>query len=308
MRRRETKTAAQYDQDLRARQGKQVLWITPPEGVPIGFACAGLGARIGAQLLDLLVTYGGLIALLALVSYYSGMSQETANALFALFAFLIRIPYYILTELVWNGRTIGKRIAKIRVISINGRRLDPHQVVVRNLMKEAEVFTPIMLLFGVTGSSGWAQVGMFIWLLIVLAIPLFSKQTQRLGDMIAGTCVVLMPRVQRSTELTDQARPVADRFVFLPHHLEQYGRFELQSLESILREKATTQYAHARDIDVARVIGKKIGYTDRVANGDARNFLAAFYNAQRAHLEARQIFGDRRDDKFHRTPQDGTPR
>jgi uncharacterized RDD family membrane protein YckC len=281
MRRRETKTAAQYDQDLRARQGKQVLWITPPEGVPIGFACAGLGARIGAQLLDLLVTYGGLIALLALVSYYSGMSQETANALFALFAFLIRIPYYILTELVWNGRTIGK---------------------------EAEVFTPIMLLFGVTGSSGWAQVGMFIWLLIVLAIPLFSKQTQRLGDMIAGTCVVLMPRVQRSTELTDQARPVADRFVFLPHHLEQYGRFELQSLESILREKATTQYAHARDIDVARVIGKKIGYTDRVANGDARNFLAAFYNAQRAHLEARQIFGDRRDDKFHRTPQDGTPR
>jgi uncharacterized RDD family membrane protein YckC len=306
MRRKKVKTAAQHDQDWRARQNKQTLWITPPEGVPIGFARASLGARIGAQFIDLLITYGGLIALLVLVSYFSRMSLETANALFALFAFLVRIPYYILTELVWNGRTLGKRIVKIRVISINGRRLDPHQVVVRNLMKEAEVFTPIMLLFGVIASSGWAQFGMLIWLLIVLAIPLFSKQTQRLGDMIAGTCVVRMPRVQRSAELTDQAKPVADRFVFLPHHLEQYGRFELQSLESILREKATTKYASDRDVEVAKVIRKKIGYTDRVTDSEARNFLAAFYNAQRSHLEARQMFGDRREDKFHQAPRDGS--
>jgi uncharacterized RDD family membrane protein YckC len=305
-RKQKAKTAAQYDQDMRARLDKRILWITPPEGVPIGLTRASLGARIGAQMLDLLITYGGLIVLLVLASYFSRMSLETANALFALFAFLIRIPYYILTELVWNGRTIGKRIVKIRVISINGRRLDPHQVVVRNLMKEAEVFTPIMLLFGVVASSGWAQFGMAIWLLIVLAIPLFSKQTQRLGDMIAGTCVVRMPRVQRSAELTDRAKPVADRFVFLPYHLEQYGRFELQSLESILREKSISQHARDRDAEVAKVIRKKIGYTDRVTDSEAHNFLAAFYNAQRSHLEARQIFGDRREDKFHSASTDGS--
>lgn len=300
MSRKFQKTAAAYARDQRKRDEKRILWITPPEGVPIGFTRATLGARIGAQLLDLLITYGGLFALLLLVLYASSMSWETFNALFALLSFLIRIPYYILTELVWNGRTLGKRMLKIRVIAMNGRRLDPHQVVVRNLLKEAEVFTPIGLIFGVIATSGWVRLGMFVWLLVVFAVPLFSKKTQRLGDMIAGTVVVRLPRVQQSTELTDQAKPIADQFVFQPHHLEHYGRFELQSLEGILREAAKDRHGRERDAEVCKVIRGKIGFTDRVPDGDARAFLSAFYNAQRAHLEARQIFGDRREDKFHR--------
>lgn len=299
-RRKKQNSAADYARDQRKRDAKRTLWITPPEGVPIAFNRATLAARIGAQLLDLLITYGGLFALLLLVSYTSRMSWETLNALFALLSFLIRIPYYILTELVWNGRTLGKRMLKIRVIAMNGRRLDPHQVVVRNLLKEAEVFIPIMLIFGIVDSSGWTRLGMLAWLLVVFAIPLFSRNTQRLGDMIAGTCVVRLPRVQQSTELTDQVRPVTDRFVFLPHHLEHYGRFELQALESILRETPRNPQARERDAEVSKAIRAKIGYTDTVAYNDTRAFLGAFYNTQRAHLEARQLFGDRREDKFHR--------
>lgn len=299
-RRKPPQSAAAYARDQRKRDEKRILRITPPEGVPISFTRATLGARIAAQLLDLLITYGGLFLLLLLVLYSSRMSWETLNALFAILSFLIRIPYYILTELVWNGRTLGKRILKIRVIAMNGRRLDPHQVVVRNLLKEAEVFTPIMLLFGVVASSGWARLGMLAWLLVVIAIPMFSRNTQRLGDMIAGTCVVRLPRVQQTSELTDQAKPVADQFVFQPHHLEHYGRFELQSLESILRETPRNTQARDRDAEICKAIRGKIGFTDIVTYRDARAFLAAFYNAQRAHLEARQIFGDRREDKFHR--------
>ena len=150
----------------------------------------------GRKFIDLLLTYGTLFALILLVLFNSRMAWPTASALFALLSFLLRIPYYILTELVWNGRTIGKRLVKIRVISVNGRRLEPHQVVVRNLMKEAEVFTPLGLLFGIGTSSGYVQWGMAVWLLIVLAIPVFSKQKQRLGDMIAGTCVVQQPKAK----------------------------------------------------------------------------------------------------------------
>ncbi|WP_373634853.1 RDD family protein [Yoonia sp. SS1-5] len=300
MSRKPKKSASEYAQAHRRREQKYILSITPPEGVPISFTRAGIGTRIGAQLLDLTITYGGLIALILLFSTVIAIGYETGEALFALLAFLIRIPYYILTELVWNGQTLGKKITKVRVISANGRRLDPHQVVVRNLLKEAEVFTPIMLLFGIMSSSGWVQTIMAVWLMIVLAIPIFSKQSQRLGDMIAGTCVVEVPKIKQSREITDAGKPLADTFVFETNHLDHYGRFELQSLEGILRDASTSRVAHERDVEVARTIAKKIGYTDRFSSADARKFLSSFYNAQRAHLEARQMFGDRREDKTHR--------
>ena len=300
MSRRNKKTAAQYAQEYRAKEAKHITWITPPEGVPIKLSRASLGTRFGAQFLDILITYGGLILLILLIFWISNMAWETANALIAVTAFLIRVPYYVLTELVWNGRTIGKRVTKIRVVSANGRRLEPHQVVVRNLMKEAEVFTPIMLVFGVVSGDGWTRLGMGIWLLIVLAIPIFSKQSQRLGDMIAGTIVVTQPHIVVSTELTENAKTSGDRFVFEPNHLEHYGRFELQSLEQILRENSAGPAAYERDQKVVAAICKKIGYVEPMQRAEARTFLNAFYNAQRAHLEARQIFGDRREDKFHR--------
>lgn len=301
MSKKRIKTAAEYNSEHLRREQKKMLQITPPEGVPLSFRRSSLGARFGAQFLDLVITYGSLLLFALLLTYFSWTSwfSETTEALFALLAFLIRAPYYILTELVWNGRTLGKRITKIRVISINGRRLDPHQVVVRNLLKEAEVFLPIMLLFGVLSSSGWVKLAMGCWLLVVFAVPILSKQNQRLGDMIAGTCVVDQPKVALSRELTERKNIATDTFVFEPHHLQHYGRFELQSLEGILRDTASSQAAYDRDNRVAQTIAKKIGYTQRVAGPVARDFLSSFYSAQRASLESGQIFGDVREDKQH---------
>ena len=298
------KTPVQYAAVLEAREAKQILRITPPEGVPLRFERASLMARFGAQFLDLLFTYG-MLFLIVLVVFWSGaMFWDTAMAFFAVTAFLLRIPYYILTELVWNGQTLGKRIAKLRVIAQNGRRLEPHQVVVRNLMKEAEVFTPIGLIFSFEAANGWVRAVMALWLLVVILVPIFSKQSQRLGDMIAGTVVINNPRIQVAFELTEASKAVGDRFAFEPDQLEHYGRFELQSLEQILRENSQGKDAFDRDVKVAAAIRKKIGYTGPVQAAESRAFLAAFYAEQRAHLESRQMFGDRRENKYHRSESD----
>jgi uncharacterized RDD family membrane protein YckC len=299
------KTASAYNQDALKRLDKTRFKITPPEGVPVSFQRASIGSRFGAQFMDLLITYGGLVLLIFLIGYTVRISWENAVAFFSLVSFLIRIPYYILSELVWNGQTLGKKIVKLRVISASGRRLEPHQVVVRNLLKEAEIFLPISLIFGIMSSSGWVMAGMWAWLLIVILIPVFSKLNQRLGDMIAGTCVVNQPQVKQAKELTAAPNARADRFIFNAQHLEHYGRFELQSLEQILREVNSTQSSYDRDVKVAKTIRGKIGYGENVGDGEARNFLQAFYAAQRAHLEARQMFGDRREDKHHK--DDKTP-
>jgi uncharacterized RDD family membrane protein YckC len=135
-------------------RAKRRIEILPPEGVPIHFEVASLGSRLGAQLLDLLITHVGLLLLFLLVIFNFSVPFSQVAAFFILLTFALRAPYYILTELVWNGRTIGKRLSGLRVISADGQRLSAYQIVVRNLMKELEVFLPITLLFGLGDASG----------------------------------------------------------------------------------------------------------------------------------------------------------
>lgn len=276
---------------------RRLQGFTPPEGVPVSFDVASMGARFGAQFLDLMITYLGLFLLLMGVVWLNLLPYTALGAMFALLIFFVRVPYYILSELVWNGRTLGKRIVKIRVISANGRRLTPHQITARNLLKEVEVFTPATMLF--TTGADWISVLLLLaWIGFVIAVPLFNRKRQRVGDMIAGTIVVEQPR---SVLLPDLAAAPTTRFDFLPAHLDFYGRYELQTLEAILRDPSKSVIYQTEVARVARAIIAKIGYAERVLPDEQLAFLTAFYRAQREHLESRQLFGDKRADKFHKT-------
>lgn len=281
--------------------GHRLETFLPPEGVPISFTIASVGARLGAQIMDVLITYLGVLLFALLLIWLDILPFTSLGALFIILIFLIRIPYYILAELVWNGRTLGKKIARIRVISADGRRLTPHQVTARNLMKEVEFFTPVSLLFGAGDLGLVSGLITFCWVVVVAIVPLANRRRQRFGDMIAGTLVVENPKTTLLADLAITRQPGAARFAFLPVHLEIYGRYELQTLEAILRDPPKGPKSHVEVSRVADAIIRKIGYADPVAPGDKPDFLIAFYRAQRAHLESRQLFGDRRDDKFHNT-------
>jgi uncharacterized RDD family membrane protein YckC len=280
---------------------RRVERLLPPEGVPITFNIASVGARFGAQIMDVLITYLSVL-LVAFGLFWLNILPLTATfSLIIILFFLVRIPYYILAELVWNGRTLGKRIARIRVISADGRRLTPHQITARNLMKEVEFFTPGMMLLTVD-DLGWG-LGLIttLWVLIVLIVPFTNRRRQRLGDLVAGTLVVENPKTALLGDLVAKAPARDARFEFLPVHLDVYGRYELQTLEAILRDPAK---GPAGEVELARVtdaIIRKIGYVPKVPPNDRMDFLMAFYRAQREHLENRRLFGDRREDKFHRT-------
>lgn len=288
----------------RVRDGKRLEGYLPPEGVPISFSIASIGARFGAQVLDIALTYGFIILLVYAMVTTGALPIEAMFALIMLCVFLIRVPYYILAELVWNGRTVGKRIVGIRVINAEGRRLTPHQIVARNLMKEVELFTPVTMVFTVDAMSGLGVLLTLVWVLAVLIVPLANRRRQRLGDMVAGTIVVdnprnvLLPDLALSLPAQGSVRPAFD---FLPAHLDIYGRFELQTLEKVLRDPVRGE--EPPDFgQIARTIIRKIGYADPVRPGQERAFLNAFYRAQREHLETLRLFGNRREDKFHSAP------
>lgn len=277
---------------------RRLQGFTPPEGVPVTFEVASLGARFGAQFLDLLITYIGLGLLIWGLLWLNLLPYSALGAAFMLLLFFVRIPYYILSELVWNGRTLGKRIVKIRVISANGRRLTAHQITARNLMKEVEVFTPATMMF--TTEADWISMLLLLaWILFLILVPLFNRKRQRVGDMLAGTIVVEQPR---SLLLPDLAAAPAARFEFLPTHLDFYGRYELQTLEAILRDPSKSPIYQTELARVTKAIIAKIGYAERVLPSDHLDFLTAFYRAQREHLESRQLFGDKREDKHHKRP------
>ena len=92
----------------------------------------------------------------------------------------------------------------------------------------------------------------------------------------------------------------AARYEFLPVHLDFYGRYELQTLEAILRDTSKSPSYQLEVTRVAKAIIAKIGYAESVLPSDHPAFLTAFYRAQREHLESRQLFGDKRADKFHK--------
>ena len=282
----------------------------PPEGVPITFRVASLGARFGAQLLDILLTVVFVVALLFLVSLADIFSEEAILALFAILFFALRVPYYTATEILWNGQTLGKKIVKMRVISGNGRSLSAYQVTVRNLMKEMEVFVPGTYLLAAPAFSWQGRLLVFVWIMILLTVPLMNRRRQRLGDLIANTYVVEIPKPVLLPDLASKQEQSPSTYDFLPHHLDHYGRFELQTLETLLQlntisMEPRTAYRHKQTLaKVSNSIVRRIEFTDNIPKGEERGFLAAFYKTQRAYLENRKLFGDAREDKFHKEPVD----
>ena len=108
--------------------------LMPPEGVPIRLDIAGIGVRLAAQIADTLLTGIAAVAAVVLLLSLGLVSPQTLMAVGALLFFLIRIPYYVLTELAWNGQTLGKRFMRIKVVSHDGASLTTHAIVLRNLM------------------------------------------------------------------------------------------------------------------------------------------------------------------------------
>ena len=302
--RRATQPASLYNKDE----------LIPPEGVPLRLEVAGVGARLAAQIADIAITGLGAVALVILLLFANITSPQTTGAVAMMLFFIIRIPYYVMTELAWNGQTLGKRLMKIKVVSHDGLSLSAHALVVRNLMKEAEIFLPGTLLFTLDAASPIASLIALGWIIGTLLVPLLNKRRQRLGDMIAGTYVIHLPMPVLLKDLAQsvpQPRLKKGKFIFLSHQLDHYGAFELQTLEDLLRvqeHRTNAQMNAHQNATIESVIEKirrKISYAEPVSAPDRVAFLRAFYNAQRAHLEQKQLFGERRANKFHAEQDNG---
>jgi len=308
------------------KEERRKLVLMPPEGVPLTLIPAGLGGRLGAQLLDLFFSLLIVLALIFAALYAFQGLRATSAIIIVLAFFLLRIPYYIVSEIVMNGQTPAKRLLGLRTISVNGKGLTIYQIVVRNLLREIEFFSPVTYILSGASGPGFFSVIAVLWTIIVVVVPVRNRWNQRLGDIVADTAVINTPK---PTLLPDVAiaRPAIDArslddpferwkaknaettakpvYTFGRDQLDHYGRHELHVLERVLRlqAKGSEKQRGDRDKELTRIalqISTKIKFTESVPAAQSLEFLSAFYRAQRAYLEERNLMGDRRENKYYR--------
>ena len=285
------------------------LEIVGPEGVPLRFEAATVAERAVAYGLDLM-----LVALTCVVLYIGGIvvtavvGMGEPLALVIALAWLVWKFYYIGFEIWWQGATPGKRLLGLKVISADGAGLTLEGIVARNLMRDLEVFLPLMALFAPQQLYGdapwWLALPTGGWIVAMTALPFLTRERTRAGDLVGGTRVVRLPKAALvRDEAVRHSQPPdapvgADVWTFSPQQLAIYGEHELETLAALLRE---TQTGKARPEDlqvVARTIAGKIGFQGSAPLEDPRRFLRTFYEQQRAHLERQLLYGKRKASKL----------
>jgi uncharacterized RDD family membrane protein YckC len=287
----------------RAERGTACEVVTP-EGIPLTFTIAAAGDRAGAFLLDLF-----LLSVVVLVAVLLGAWAFDVDVRFSWYVlwFLARNLYFSWFELRWQGATPGKRRVGLRVVDASGGALGAEAVVVRNLTRELEVFLPLAvlerpdLLWG--GSPGWARLGAAAWLVAFALMPLFNRLRLRIGDMVAGTMVVLAPKAVLLGDLgrhaAAEAGPVeGQHLAFTDEQLDVYGIYELQVLEEVLRKGHDPESDRRAMKAVCERIQKKIRWQHPGGVLRPEPFLREFYAALRARLESRMLLGKRKEDKY----------
>lgn len=277
--------------------------VLTPEGVVLSFQIAHAGERIGAFLVDLMIQTAAAALVFMLVSPAAFFGEAWVGALALLLFFLLRNFYFIWFELRWQGATPGKRTAGLRVVDAQGGPLTADAVFVRNVMRELEFWLPLSLLLAQEyvwpDAPAGARLFSTLWAMVFLLLPLFNRHRLRVGDLVAGTRVVVAPKSVLLTDLggeemrrQEEATP---RYRFTERQLAVYGIYELQVLEDLLRQLPSRSRKEALEAVSAR-IRRKIGWE----GGDVEHerFLREFYAALRERLERRMLLGKRKLNKF----------
>ncbi|WP_163514420.1 RDD family protein [Gelidibacter japonicus] len=165
------------------------LQINTTQNVKINFTASGVGERLMAFIIDMLIKIGYITILNMSLGAFQDMDQWSQIGINTLLGLPI-VFYTLVLEALLEGQTIGKKIMKIKVVKIDGYQASLADYVVRWFFRIVDIY-----IFGL---------GFFV--------ILFSKRSQRLGDMAAGTSVILLKdKVNIShtilEELTEDYKP-----------------------------------------------------------------------------------------------------
>jgi uncharacterized RDD family membrane protein YckC len=251
---------------------EETLDIQTPENVAFGYQVAGIGSRFLASLVDTLIVVLLQIVILIVVtlivrfldaSAFSNQISAWVYAAFGLLAALFYWGYYIFFEMLWNGQSPGKRWVGLRVIRADGTPITLSESLIRNLGRLVD-FLP--------AAYGIGIVTMFI-----------DKQSRRLGDLAAGTLVVLdRPPIaiqDLSVKRTVHLRPWAN-ISLEGFPVERLTNDELNLIEDFLIRRDQLTHRESLAIQILNTLYQRLGLpAPTLGRFEAEDTLAAILQA-----------------------------
>jgi uncharacterized RDD family membrane protein YckC len=231
------------------------LDIDTPEQISLELPLAGIGSRFLALTLDSLIQIGAILVLtifaVVISKVYEGLSgsadkffSETIGTIVVIVVpFCLYWGYFAFFEILWQGRTPGKRVAGIRVIHQTGRPMTAIECIGRNLLRVIDM-EPVPLY----------AVG--------LICMMCNKQNRRIGDFVAGTIVVHDKALDTFSPAWGDKRIDDQNFAgSLPPELRKLSSDDLVLIETYLNRRydldATVRALTAQRI--VMVISEKLG-------------------------------------------------
>ncbi len=238
--------------------------IETPEHIVFRHRVAGPTRRLLAYALDAFLCWGVvLVVAVAVTLASSGMGGlgESMNTTFGvglgillLLIFCVQWVYFVVWE-GWKGASLGKMALGLRVVTTSGRPIGYGAAALRNVLRGADSL-PVCYV-----------VGFFA----MLASPRF----QRLGDLVAGTMVVIADRKRTAAtvRLWPPAQPaelaaIPDDVVLDPD--------ERLALELFLRRRGTL--GPAREHELAQMVVDLLAHRHGGRVADPARALALLYD------------------------------
>ncbi len=150
-----------------------------------------------------------------------------AAGLFLLSLFLLEWFYGAFFEWLMSGRTPGKAVVSLRVVREDGAPATLPDLVLRNLLRGVDYLPG---LFGVA-----------------LASMLLDRKLRRVGDLVAGTVVVIEERERVSSRI-DVSPPVTEEERQAMPARVDLSRDELEAIEAFLRRRPRLSPERAEEL------------------------------------------------------------
>ena len=256
-----------------------------PENVQIEYRPAGLGTRFIAWFVDQIILNFAMFLLFMLLAIIGAVFEEffrdairskptdpeTIVTYFVGIGIVIwglgSFFYFGLSELLWRGQTVGKRMCEIRVVKADGFALDAVGIFIRNIFRVID-HLPIL------------------WV-----VPALSNRGQRFGDMVAGT-IVVTDASEDLAEVRDElsSRPASEaRFRFDHAKLSRLSHQDVDAIERILDRWNTLSTDQRYDLLFRMIppLCKKMQIDEPPESERAeflQDLLAAEYRRQDRHL------------------------
>lgn len=159
----------------------KTIEINTAQKVTIQYELATLGNRFVAYFIDIMITTG-ILTILSILG--NGFFMNSSSYMAFIYLILLPVPvfYVLVSEILLNGQTLGKRFTGLKVVKLNGDAPSNQDYLMRWMFRFIDIFMSL----GSVGS------------LLINASP----KSQRLGGLLSGTTVIRTTS-QRSFSLND---------------------------------------------------------------------------------------------------------